>query len=408
MVGGTRAGRPTSATRPGRCWATPPPGDEAADAAEAYQQRNPDAAGNGALMRTGPVALAHLGDRDAVAGLAASVASLTHPHPDSVDACVLWSLAIERAIMTATADDEFDWRAALLDGLEHLEPDRRETWRTRIDEAHGRDPSEYTNNNGWVVAAFQAAFAAITRPRSRRHPRPCGHLADALRLASRSGGDTDTVAAIAGSLLGARWGGTAVPLSWRRRLHGRRTYDEPALRAGDLDAMARLAVDGGHPDSHRLARCRDAGAVLHRQLRLRTAGAGDRRRLVRQRRRRCPKHSTRGRRPWCRCAGWAPPTCPPASSTSRSALIDTTAEDNSNLAFVLADTARTIVELVDEGERVFVHCVAAENRTPAVAAAYLMARGVESEAAIERAAGEFGRRPQAFLVDGLTAIAGVS
>jgi hypothetical protein len=116
----------------------------------------------------------------------------------------------------------------VLDGLDHLDAGRRDVWRTRIDEAHGRDPREYQSNNGWVVAAFQAAFAAIT---STAVPSPpaaaCGHLADALRLAARSGNDTDTVAAIAGSLLGARWGGTAVPLSWRRVLHGRRTYDEP-------------------------------------------------------------------------------------------------------------------------------------------------------------------------------------
>ena len=72
----------------------------AADAAAAYQRTNPDSAGNGALMRTGPVALGHLGDREAVAGLAAEVSALTHPHADSVDACVLWSLAIEKAITT--------------------------------------------------------------------------------------------------------------------------------------------------------------------------------------------------------------------------------------------------------------------------------------------------------------------
>ena len=82
----------------------------ASEAAFAYQEQNPEAAGNGALMRTGPVALAHLGDRDAVAALAASVASLTHPHPASVEACVLWSLAIEQAVMTSSEDEVFDWR----------------------------------------------------------------------------------------------------------------------------------------------------------------------------------------------------------------------------------------------------------------------------------------------------------
>jgi protein-tyrosine phosphatase len=83
------------------------------------------------------------------------------------------------------------------------------------------------------------------------------------------------------------------------------------------------------------------------------------------------------------------------------ALLDTTAEDNPNLSFVLADTARTVAELLDEGRRVFVHCVAAENRTPAVAAAYLIARGAERQAAIERVAAALGRTPRAFLLNAL-------
>ncbi len=217
-------------------------------AAETFQQRRPDAAGNGALMRTGPVALAALGDREAVARLATAVAELTHPHPDSVEACVLWSLAIERAITTARPDQPFDWVAAVAAGLDHVDAGRRDLWRSRIDEAAGRDPTDFHHNNGWVVAAFQAALAAITATADDAHALPCDHLTAALRRVARSGGDTDTVAAIAGALLGARWGATAVPLTWRRRLHGRRIYGEPALTAADLDAMARLAVRGGRPD----------------------------------------------------------------------------------------------------------------------------------------------------------------
>jgi hypothetical protein len=37
-------------------------------------------------------------------------------------------------------------------------------------------------------------------------------------------------------------GESAVALSWRQVLHGRRTYDEPALRSDDLEALARLAI----------------------------------------------------------------------------------------------------------------------------------------------------------------------
>ena len=48
-------------------------------------------------MRTGPVALSALGDRVLVAQNAEAIAALTHAHPDSTAACVLWSLAIEEA-----------------------------------------------------------------------------------------------------------------------------------------------------------------------------------------------------------------------------------------------------------------------------------------------------------------------
>jgi protein-tyrosine phosphatase len=46
------------------------------------------------------------------------------------------------------------------------------------------------------------------------------------------------------------------------------------------------------------------------------------------------------------------------------------AEDNPNLEYVLRDAAKTIADLRAEGKRVFLHCVAAHNRTPTVAALY--------------------------------------
>ena len=53
-------------------------------------------------------------------------------------------------------------------------------------------------------------------------------------------------------------------------------------------------------------------------------------------------------------------------------LLDTTAADNPRLGFVLADTADYLARCASAGKRASVHCVRAENRTPAVAAAYLI------------------------------------
>ena len=89
---------------------------------------------------------------------------------------------------------------------------------------------------------------------------------------------------------------------------------------------------------------------------------------------------------------------PPEVEQHTIGLIDSNSADNPNLVFVLRDTAATIDELVKAGERVFVHCVAAENRTPAIAAAYLMTRGASVDAALRKVGDSFDRGPhQQFL-----------
>jgi ADP-ribosylglycohydrolase len=49
--------------------------------------------------------------------------------------------------------------------------------------------------------------------------------------------DTDTTAAIAGSLLGARWGACAVPKEWAILLHG-----WPGYHLQDIESLAEKLV----------------------------------------------------------------------------------------------------------------------------------------------------------------------
>ena len=85
-----------------------------------------------------------------------------------------------------------------------------------------------------MVTAFQAAWSAIVTSRA---PTSAGHLQRALDAAVRSGWDTDTVAAIAGSLIGARYGASSVPPEWSALLHG-----WPGLQTTDLVALATTIV----------------------------------------------------------------------------------------------------------------------------------------------------------------------
>ncbi|HRQ00639.1 MAG TPA: ADP-ribosylglycohydrolase family protein, partial [Terrimesophilobacter sp.] len=183
--------------------------EQARAAAKAVHERTGRSGGNGSLMRTGPVALGYLGDGEegALADAAGRLAQLTHWEDDNVDACVLWSLAIRHAVRTA----EFD----VARGLVWVPAERRDRWAGLIEEAlrPSARPVDFAEKNGWVVRAFQCALSAVVRASSDPTLGESS-VTQAVSLAIRAGGDTDTVAAIAGSLAGAVWGGTQVPTAW--------------------------------------------------------------------------------------------------------------------------------------------------------------------------------------------------
>src|SRR5690606_20792724 len=87
-------------------------------------------------------------------------------------------------------------------------------------------------------------------------------------------------------------------------------------------------------------------------------------------------------------------------------LLDTVAEENPNVAFVIDDAARTVLRLRDEGHRVYLHCVASHSRTPTVATRVAMLAGhslEESYAAV--CAALPAARPRQFLRDALADLA---
>jgi ADP-ribosylglycohydrolase len=197
-------------------------------AARALHARTGRSAGNGSLMRTAPLALRHLDDVDGLVEAAGSLSALTHHDPEAGEACVLWCLAIRQAVLTGELDARI--------GLPHLAAPRAAVWRRRLDAAEASRPQDFPRN-GWVVEALQGAWSAIATTGSGGRT---GHLPRALEAAVRGGNDTDTVAAIAGALLGAASGASAVPDGWRAQLHG-----WPGLRADGLAGLARAALAPG-------------------------------------------------------------------------------------------------------------------------------------------------------------------
>lgn len=188
-------------------------------AARALHERSGRTAGNGALMRTAPIALALHGDRSAIAAAARAVAELTHADPLAGDSCVLWCLAIDAALRGESADPAAQVGA--------LPAERHDQWAAWILAADGATPNTFAEN-GFTVTALQAAWAGI---------RAAPDFLGAINAAIHAGGDTDTVAAIAGSLAGAVYGLTAFHDERMARVHG-----WPGLTADDLAEMGRRLV----------------------------------------------------------------------------------------------------------------------------------------------------------------------
>ncbi|MFZ0832514.1 MAG: ADP-ribosylglycohydrolase family protein [Mycobacterium sp.] len=328
-------------------------------AAAALHERTARTAGNGSLMRTAPVALAYLDDEGAMMQAARAISELTHHDPDAADACVLWCSAIRNTVLTGALDVRI--------GLRHLDSGRRQLWTTRLDAAESSKPSDFANN-GWVVSALQAAWSAIATtpvPAVRAE-----HLRLALDTAVRAGHDTDTVAAIAGGLLGATYGASAVPLQWRMLLHG-----WPDLTAHGLAKLATDVARKGAPDDFdfryphsAVDLCArhpyDDGVVL--------GGIGALRNLP---------DGVNAVVSLCRLADDDMRGDIPHVEVR---LIDRPEHDeNPHLDHVLLDTVRTIERFRRGGRTVLVHCVGAYSRTPTVGALYgARLRGVSADEAL--------------------------
>lgn len=323
-----------------------------------HHERHARSVDNQSLLRSAAVALAYLDDPAALAEAARAVSALTHDQADAEDACVLWGLAIRHAVLNG----ELNVRV----GLSALPEDRRPLWWERLDEADRLPASAFDRNDG-VVQALQGAWSSVTNLVVIKE---IGHTdADFLRQsienAVRGGRDTANVAALTGAMAGALWGSSAVPAEWRRIVHGR-----PGLRAAGLVRLGVLAARRGEPDvngwpsGQRFDYKRFGGTtalVRHpHDHGVWLGGVGSLDRLPAQ---------VDAVVSLCRVGTEQVP----ARIRDHIAVWlvdDPRPEMNPNLHFVLVDTVDEIAALRAEGHIVFVHCVQAISRTPAVAALY--------------------------------------
>ena len=150
--------------------------------------------GNGSLMRIAPLALTDATDQQI-----AEVSAITHAHPISTTACIVF-VHILRKVM-----HEVDLPAAIHSTI----PDNEQFAFLADIENKSRDEIQST---GFVLHTLEAALWCNLNTES---------YAECVQEAVNLGSDTDTTACVAGALAGAIYGHDAIPEQWLKTLRGK-------------------------------------------------------------------------------------------------------------------------------------------------------------------------------------------
>jgi poly(ADP-ribose) glycohydrolase ARH3 len=158
--------------------------------------------GNGAAMRVAPVGLVFHRDLERVTEQAHRSALPTHLHPLGIEGAQLLALAVA----LCTRSENFDRHSFFHEIVAQC---RSDEFRRRLTQASECDSSDKLPALGNGIAALDSVATAIA----------CFALtpkdyATTIAHAILLGGDTDTIAAMAGALSGAYLGSPALPTYW--------------------------------------------------------------------------------------------------------------------------------------------------------------------------------------------------
>lgn len=194
---------------------------------------DPDAAGNGSLMRLAPVALFALNNADEADRLARDQSRTTHAAAEAVDACGYFVQLLRLAIRRE--QDVLRPRSWIGSDTEGLRPS---VWIEGLNE-------DLTRHEWTGEPKLQAISTGTWRGKMRGDIQSSGYVIDtleaalwsvgttssfekALILAVNLGQDADTVGAVAGQLAGAIYGASAIPSRWLEPLAWREQIEATA------------------------------------------------------------------------------------------------------------------------------------------------------------------------------------
>jgi ADP-ribosylglycohydrolase len=191
-----------------------------------------DSKGCGSCMRVAPVGYLFQADLARLERVAKAQGMLTHRHPTADVACVAAAYLVKLALdgvsheaYIAALHGQVGGRAPEFDAAIN----RLESVLGWPDEETALREIGPTRGGGWMAqeAVAMALYCVLRRP---------ADFAASVRLAANIGGDSDSVAALAGAIQGVRLGSSAIPAEWLERLENREYLTGLADRLADKKA----------------------------------------------------------------------------------------------------------------------------------------------------------------------------
>ncbi len=196
---------------------------------QGYGEEGENSNGNGSLMRIHPYVLKNFYDINNKDGqlspedvsrylkVIAAGSKMTHAHPRSVLACLLYAGILTKLLVCPQKSSVQEGLNAAVEAIKadkeiydfvSYELESKKTYK-RILKGIKTEPRETIKSGGYVVETFEAVVWCLLNTDNYR---------ECVLQAVNLGHDTDTVAAIAGGLAGALYGYDAIPEEWRSSL----------------------------------------------------------------------------------------------------------------------------------------------------------------------------------------------
>ncbi|HEY2132696.1 MAG TPA: ADP-ribosylglycohydrolase family protein [Acetobacteraceae bacterium] len=172
-------------------------------------------AGNGSLVRVGPIAILGADDADEACFLAVKQSGATHGTIECLHACNLFTAQPVDALNGA--DKQCATRPRVMSLAPRLLIINAGEWRSKA-----RDD---IRSSGYVVDTLEAALWSVWQTDNFR---------DAVLTAANLGDDADSVAPVAGQLAGALYGASGIPEDWLGKLAWREKLEILAGALFDL------------------------------------------------------------------------------------------------------------------------------------------------------------------------------